>query len=60
MTQNFLDGGAAINVLARHYDVATESSMSVSIMNLSPHMACVTARCAGHGKFCPRTSNDNR
>ena len=24
MTQNFLDGGAAINVLARHYDVATE------------------------------------
>ena len=24
MTRNFLDGGAAINVLARHYDVATE------------------------------------
>ena len=61
MTYNFLNGGAAINVLARHYGVETEV-VDVGVDHEfadGPRLAQLQGA-PRHGEFRPRTGNDAR
>ncbi len=61
MTYNFLNGGAAINVLARHYGVETEV-VDVGVdyeFADGPRLAQLQSA-PRHGEFRPRTGHDAR
>ena len=59
MTYNFLNGGAAINVLAHHYGIDTESLMPASTMTFAHRAVCAICKIRrGYGEFRSRAGDD--
>ena len=61
MTYNFLNGGAAINVLARHHGVETEVvDVGVDYEFAAPSRLAQLQITPRHGEFRTRTGDDTR